>query len=220
MKQLFPRLIRRFTDILAGRRGRGSGAHHEFGCKNALRNYLGNGVNFYRWEIGNWSYGFPTILGGGEAHLIIGKFTSIASGCRILLGHEHNTSWISTYPFSAAPGAWPAAAKITGHPCTRGPVLIGNDVWIGEDVTILSGSVIGDGSIIGAKSLVRGVVPPYSIVGGIPARLIRLRFDPQIIDQLLRIAWWTWDDAAVAKVVPLLCSNRLDEFLHLYGSDS
>lgn len=187
-----------------------------FGSREALRQHLGPGISAHGWMIGEWSYGYPEVAGAGEAPLTIGRYTSIAQGCRILLGHEHNSHWISTFPFPAAPDIFPSSVGISGHPFSRGAVKIGNDVWIGEDVTILSGAQIGDGVIIGAKSLVRGTHPPYSIIGGVPARMIRFRFNFQQIEQLLRIRWWDWDDHAVSRIIPDLCSSRIDEFLEQY----
>ena len=131
-----------------------------------------------------------------------------------MTGGEHRVDWVTTYPFSAI---WPAVAgHIPGHPKTKGNVIIGNDVWIGMNVFILSGVTIGDGAVVGAGALVSKDVPPYAIVGGNPAKIIRYRFDPQTIKKLLSIAWWNWSDDEIIKAMPFLLSNDISSFVKLY----
>lgn len=144
--------------------------------------------------VGNYTYGNPTIMHWGEpTHLYLGKFTSIAGEVTIFLGGNHRVDWVTTYPFSVLfKDVWPEAAKIEGHPTSNGDVIIGNDVWIGFGSTILSGITVGDGAVIAANSLVTKNVPPYAIVGGNPAKLIKYRFDDQTIQRLLELAWWDW----------------------------
>jgi acetyltransferase-like isoleucine patch superfamily enzyme len=140
-----------------------------------------------QFEIGDFTYGKPRILGNGL--LKIGKFCSIADGVTILLGVEHNTKWATTYPF---PAIFREAQHILGHPMSKGPVFIGHDVWIGQNATILSGVTIGNGVVIGAESLVSKNVEPYSIVVGNPAMHTEFRFADEWIDVMQRIAWWNW----------------------------
>jgi acetyltransferase-like isoleucine patch superfamily enzyme len=185
----------------------------EFGSPTALAFTLRWGVRRYGWTVGRYSYGDPQIWGAGEADLAIGSFVSIAIGCKIYLGFEHNTHWLTTFPFPANPTAFPNVRDVVGHPRTRGNVMIGNDVWIGSDVTILSGSTIGDGAVIGAKSLVSGSIPPYSIVGGVPARVIKYRFPPNEVETLLSLSWWDWPEADLQQCIPLLCSKKLDDLI-------
>lgn len=165
--------------------------------------------------MGKGSYGQPQVLGFGEgACVIVGKYCSIATGVSIMTGGEHRVDWVTTYPFSAI---WPdVAGHIPGHPKTKGNVIIGNDVWIGMNVFILSGVTIGDGAVIGAGALVSKDIPPYAIVGGNPAKLIRYRFDPQTIKKLLSIAWWNWSDEEIIKAMPLLLSNDISSFVNQY----
>ncbi len=163
------------------------------------------------YEIGEHTYGKPRVISWGEgATLKIGKYCSISRGVTIFLGSEHRVDWISTYPF---PYLWPEARSIKGHPATKGDVIIGNDVWIGYEVTILSGVHIGDGAAIGACSLVSQDVPPYAIVGGNPARIIRYRFREETVKKLLKIRWWDWPDQKVKENVHLICSADIDEFI-------
>ncbi|MGV2442242.1 CatB-related O-acetyltransferase, partial [Bacillus atrophaeus] len=91
-------------------------------------------------------------------------------------------------------------------------IVVGNDVWIGYQSCILSGVTIGNGAIIGAKSVVTKDVPPYSIVAGNPAKFIRYRFPQEIIDKLENLAWWDWDISVIKISIPLLLSDKIDEF--------
>jgi len=123
-------------------------------------------------------------LGGEEEGLIIGKYCSIAANVTIMLGGNHRYDWITTYPFSVI---WPAYSYIKGHPKSKGFVVIGNDVWIGRNAMIMSGVHIGDGAVVGAGSIITKDVPPYAIVAGNPAKVVRYRFNEDQIERLLRI---------------------------------
>jgi NDP-sugar pyrophosphorylase family protein len=112
------------------------------------------------------------------------------------------------------------ARGIEGHPATNGDVTIGNDVWIGSGATIMSGVNVGHRAVIGANSCVTRDVEPYAIVAGNPARLIRHRFAPAIVEQLLQIGWWNWSDAQIAANVPMLCSESVQQFVSLHGSSA
>ena len=162
-------------------------------------------------KVGEYTYGLPTVMHWGEdASLKVGKFSSFAPNVIISLGGNHRIDWVTTYPFSSLPEAWPEAAMIEGHPATNGDVVIGNDVWVGYGATILSGVTIGDGAVIAACSVVTKDVAPYAIVGGNPARQIRKRFDEATIEKLLRSQWWNWPIDKIRKNIKLLCSNAID----------
>ncbi|MFI5343702.1 MAG: CatB-related O-acetyltransferase [Chlamydiales bacterium] len=163
-------------------------------------------------ERGKGSYGDPNVVSWGEdAKVKIGKYCSIASGTTILLGGEHRTDWVTTYPFS---DLWPTVAgHIKGHPKTKGDVIIGNDVWIGMGALILSGVTIGDGAVVGAHAVVAKNVPPYSIVAGNPAKIIKYRFDEDTIKKLIAIAWWDWPDEKIASAMEFLLSSDINNFL-------
>lgn len=155
--------------------------------------------------IGPFTYGTPDVsLWGDGSEVTIGAYCSIASGVVIYAGGDHRVDWVTTYPFSAFPGTWPRAATIPGHPTTRGPVRIGNDVWIGNDAAILSGVTIGNGAVVAARAVVTRDVAPYTIVAGNPARVIRRRFDESTIARLEDLAWWAWDPTHVHENVESL----------------
>lgn len=171
-----------------------------------------------RISIGRFTYGNPQLLVWTDHDRIeIGAFCSIADRVTILGGGEHNTDWVTTHPMRIAFGL-PEAWK-DGHPPT-GSAVIGNDVWIGFGATILSGSVVGDGAVIGARAVVAGKVPPYAVVAGNPARLLRYRFSPSQIDALLAIRWWDWPLDRIRELVPMLSSAQIDAFIRVAGLPS
>jgi virginiamycin A acetyltransferase len=137
----------------------------------------------------------------------------------MLLGGNHRADWITTFPFwhiylEEFPRGSVHGAD--GHPVSKGDIVIMNDVWIGYGCTVLSGVTIGNGSILAARSVVTKDVPPYSIVGGNPARVLKYRFNPEVIDLLLKISWWDEDDIIINAVVPMLQSMAtLDDVVKL-----
>lgn len=156
---------------------------------------------------GPHTYGQPTIFWWGEeARLMIGDYCSIASGVSFMLGGNHHSEWVTTYPFDADPEAWPTSPIAKVVPETKGDIVVGSDVWIGTSAFILSGVTIGHGAIIAARSVVTKDVPPYAIVGGNPAKLIRYRFPPEVIERLMSIQWWTWSEDRIAAALPALLS--------------
>lgn len=132
--------------------------------------------------------------------LIIGKYCSIArKTCFIMNGGNHALGSFSTYPFFIFGSGWESGVPEKHlFPAAR-DTRIENDVWIGYNATILPGVHIGSGCIIGAQSVVTKDFPPYSVLAGNPARLVRPRFDEEIIAELLRIAWWDWPPGKVAR---------------------
>ncbi len=164
-----------------------------------------------QYPVGEGSYGDLQVVEFGEgAKLKVGAYCSFAKGVLVFLGGEHRTDWVTTYPFSALD---PRFAHIPGHPKTRGDVKIGNDVWIGREAIVMSGVTIGDGAVVGARAVVARDVPPYGIVAGNPAALVRHRFAPEIVERLLAVAWWTWPADRIAAATPLLLNTDIEGFL-------
>jgi len=140
--------------------------------------------------------------------LIIGKFCQIATGVRFLMnGANHPMDGVSTYPFKVFGESWNEAPL---NVVSKGDTVIGNDVWIGNSVTIMQGINIGHGAIIGTNALVTKDVPPYTIVGGNPAQLIRKRFDEEMIAFLLELAWWDWPIDKIATHLNAITTGDLN----------
>ncbi|MCI8828434.1 MAG: CatB-related O-acetyltransferase [Ruminiclostridium sp.] len=147
--------------------------------------------------------------------LRIGRFCSIACGAKFLFtSANHSLSSLSTYPFPLFYEEWGQPwHQLTQAWENRGDIIIGNDVWIGYEAVILSGVTIGDGAIIAARAVVTQDVPPYTIVGGVPARPIRKRYDQASIDQLLALRWWDWPEVELAPLLPAIQAGELSVLL-------
>jgi chloramphenicol O-acetyltransferase type B len=159
------------------------------------------------YSVGRCTYGNPSVINyGDKATLKVGAFCSIAIRVQILLGGNHRSDWVTTYPF---PFFRPSAKRHLEYHFSKGDIVIGNDVWIGHAATILSGVTIGHGAIVGACAVVTKDVPPYGIVAGNPARLIRKRFSEEDISTLLQIEWWQWPDETIDRAMPLLLSGNI-----------
>lgn len=131
-------------------------------------------------QVGNHTYGCVDVhQSNSNGKLLIGHFCSIAENVKFLLSGEHPVDQISTYPFRAM--------LLTGKPeaLTKGDIIIDDDVWLGYGATVLSGVHIGQGAVVAAGAVVTKDVPPYAIVGGVPAKILKYRFDPEMIQQLL-----------------------------------
>ena len=143
--------------------------------------------------------------------LIIGKFCQIAAGVEFVMnGANHQMNAVTTFPFYTLQG-WNMKAPALSDLPLKGDTVVGNDVWIGQNATIMPGVHIGDGAIIGANSTVAGEVQPYTIVAGNPARLIRKRFDDEMIDLLERFAWWDKPIDEINALIPILTSSDLEK---------
>ena len=146
--------------------------------------------------------------------LIIGKFCMIASDVQFIMnGANHLTEAISAYPFAVFGEGWEGAMQDKAYPF-KGNIEIGNDVWLGYRATIMAGVKIGDGAIVGSHAVVTKDVPPYAIVGGNPAKIIRQRFSDSQIAALLALEWWHWPLDKITRNVELLTGNDVDALLH------
>ena len=145
--------------------------------------------------------------------LIIGKFCSIASGAKFMMGgtQGHNYNWISSYPLDFLDDNYDGYANIPpkAH-MNKGDTIIGNDVWIGTEALIMPGITIADGAVIGARSVVTKNVGAYEIWAGNPAKFIKKRFAEDKITKLLEVRWWDWNLEKLKDNLDLLRSPNID----------
>ena len=143
-----------------------------------------------QFEKNNILYHYPI----NQDRLIIGKFCSIACGAKFLFNSaNHTLKSLSNYTFPLFFEEWELDKKnVASAWDNKGDIIIGNDVWIGYEAVIMAGVHIGDGAVIAARAVVTKDVPPYTIVGGTPARKIRMRFEEETIAKLQQIQWWNW----------------------------
>ncbi len=153
-------------------------------------------TNFYPWS---------------KDKLSIGKFCQIAMGVEFIMNDaNHQMSAVSTFPFYTLDG-WDMEAPSASDMPFKGNTVIGNDVWIGQNAVILPGVNIGDGAIIGANSVVGSNIAPYTIVAGNPAKVIRKRFDEELIDLMLRFKWWDKSITEINELIPILTCSDLEK---------
>lgn len=184
-----------------------SGYYHKEEFEDyCVRYLLGDGSTKNYKEIFGENYEFDKLK--------IGRFCSIGSGVVfVMAGNQgHNHRWISTYPFmgkSEFPNSKDGFVR-------AGDTVIGNDVWIGTEAMIMPGVTIGDGVVIGSRALVTKDVPPYSIVGGNPAKVIKMRFTPEEIQMLKELSWWNWSPEKINEAMKFICNSDIEEFYNRY----
>ncbi len=161
------------------------------------------------FEKNNVLYHYPI----NHDKLIIGRFCSIACGTRFLFNSaNHTMTSLSTYTFPLFFEEWGLDRKeISSSWDNKGDIIIGNDVWIGYEAVILAGVTIGEGAIIGTRSVVTKDVPPYTVVGGVPAKPIKKRFSEEAISSLLEIKWWNWSKEKIAQNISAIQSGCLNQ---------
>ena len=160
-------------------------------------------------EENNVLYHYPI----NNDRLIIGKFCSIACGSKFLFNSaNHTLKSLANYTFPLFFEEWGLDKKdVASAWDNKGDITIGNDVWIGYEAVIMSGVHIGDGAIIASRAVVTKDVPPYTIVGGTPAKEIRLRFDADTIAQLQELQWWNWPIEKIRSNLPLIMNGEIDK---------
>jgi len=180
----------------------------EVGDYTIYNDFVANPLLF---EKNNVLYHYPIL----REKLIIGKFCSIACGTKFLFNcANHTLKSLSTYTFPLFYEEWELEkSNITTAWDNKGDIVIGNDVWIGYEAVIMAGVHIGDGAIIAARAVVTKDVPPYTIVGGTPAKEIRKRFDAEVIQQLLMLKWWDWSTDEIRQCLPYIMEGKINELL-------
>ena len=160
-----------------------------------------------QFEKNNVLYHYPI----NNDRLIIGKFCSIACGAKfIFTSANHTLTSFSTYPFPIFYEEWNLNKEdVASAWDNKGDIVIGNDVWVGYEAVILSGVHIGDGAIIGARALVTKDVPPYAIVGGMPAKIIKNKFSEEIVSALQKLKWWDWPLEKISRNISFIQSGDI-----------
>ena len=146
----------------------------------------------------------PYLYDFSPERLVIGKFCQFADGVQFITASaNHRHDGFSSFPFFIFGGD--AASMPAPGPDT----VIGNDVWIGQGARILPGARVGDGVIVGTGAVVSGEVPPYSIVAGNPARVVRARFAPDVVARLLDLRWWDWPMEVILEAQTAICNGDI-----------
>ena len=163
------------------------------------------------FEKNNVLYHYPI----NKDKLMIGKFCSIACGAKFIFNSaNHTLTSLSTYPFPIFFEEWELDRKDVANAWdNKGNIVIGNDVWIGYEAVIFAGVTIGDGAIIGTRAVVTKDVSPYTIVGGVPAKLIRKRFSENVINTLLEIKWWDWSREKISEKIHAIQTGEINQLL-------
>lgn len=161
-----------------------------------------------QFEKNNVQYHYPI----NHDKLVIGKFCSIACGAKFLFNSaNHTQASLSTYPFPIFFEEWGLSIKnVAAAWDNKGDIIVGNDVWIGYEAVIMAGVTIGDGAIVGTRAVVTKNVPPYTIVGGVPAKAIRKRFSEDTIAALLAMEWWNWPEEKIKQHITDIQSGQIE----------
>ena len=169
-----------------------------------IRTYV---ARHYGIKIGKYSYGFKSFCNPRHMMHEMGAFCSIAENVHIAFAnHSIDTVTSHSFIYNRHYGFTDHDTPLTQIDPRNTPVTMGHDVWIGRDATILCGVHIGTGAVVAAGAVVTKDVPPYAIVGGVPAKIIKYRFDEETIQRLLDSAWWTWPDDQIR--------TRLKDFMN------
>lgn len=180
-------------------------------------------------EIGDFTYAHTEYLEGekllkslvpysfGDQKLKIGKFCSIAMGVQFISPYaNHQTHSFTTYPFWHIFSRPECLKPWVDEAQAKGDTLVGHDVWLGREAMILPGVKIGNGAVIAARAIVTKEVPPYTIVGGNPAQVLKYRFTADVIEELQRIQWWHWDLNKIRQYYLVLMGNDLKQLQALF----
>lgn len=168
-----------------------------------------------QFEKNNVLYHYPV----HHERLVIGRFCSLACGVKFLFsGGYHTMASLSSYPFPIFYEEWNLNQEDIAQAWDRkGDIVVGNDVWIGYEAVIFAGVTIGDGAIIGARAVVTKDVPPYTIVAGVPAKVIKKRFSEPIIADLLEMQWWHWPKKKIQENLSAIQSGDIEALKQTRG---
>ena len=171
-------------------------------------------------------FGRRSYMGKGQIDMIlpsffmVGNYTSIGKNVTLILNQDHDYMSVTNYPFyvinNNADYKSPVSSKNNNKNIknTKRQIIIGHDVWIGDNVTILSGTYIGNGAVVGAGSVVSGVIPSYSIVAGVPARIIKYRFSKELRTKINEIKWWYWDEKTILDNIEKF--EDVEKFINIF----
>lgn len=174
--------------------------------------------NIHLWKADRGTYfdrNVNIISWSDDFKINVGKYCSIGRDCNFFLHANHRVDWITTSSQLWGP-VTPEIADMhmkMGHPTCKGDIIIENDVWVGAKSTIMSGVKISNGAVVGAGSTVTKDVPPFAIVAGNPAKIVKFRFTPEQIESLLKISWWDWTEDRIRNEAMTLWSDNIDEFI-------
>ena len=166
-------------------------------------------------KVGRYTYGYEYL---NSKYLVsIGSFCSIASG-QIIVPNDHRLDWVTTSPIASLKEFSFADVDYMKNYCPdeKRNILIGNDVWIGANCIVFEGVTINDGAVIAAGSIVRKDVPPYAVIGSVD-KIIKYRFSDEIIEKLLKIKWWNWEEEKIRKNIKFL--QNIDEFVEAFDKE-
>lgn len=178
---------------------------------------LGPHVKVGRHTYGIYKHNVALAPSANPPSLTVGNFCSIAPGVMFLVNADHALDLPSTFPFRThlfySTKDWEKARCRNADVISRGPIEIGHDVWIGQNTMVLSGVTIGTGAVIGGSSVVTKNIPPYAIAVGNPARVLKHRFSPELIEKLLQSEWWLLSDHDLRRLDRQLYSKDIEAFL-------
>ncbi|MEZ5760231.1 CatB-related O-acetyltransferase [Albidovulum sp.] len=192
------------------------------GSPHRLTVFLKAAIDHPNIEVGDYAYASafeevkdwaaclaPYLYPGAPERLAIGRFAQIAAGVRFITASAyHPMGGVSAFPFRIFDPA--QMQHYRGECAARGDTVIGPDVWIGHGARVMAGVTVGAGAIIGAEAVVTRDVPPYAVVAGNPARVVRMRFGPDQVARLLEIAWWDWPMDRILAALPWIEAGDIE----------
>jgi acetyltransferase-like isoleucine patch superfamily enzyme len=177
--------------------------------------------NIHLWDADRGTYfdrNVNIVTWSDQYKIILGKYNSVGRDCNFFLHANHRPDWVTT----SSQLLGPVNDQISemhmnmGHPACKGDIIIENDVWIGAKSTIMSGVRISNGAVIGSGSVVTKDIPPYAIVAGNPAKIVKMRFSDRQIEELLNISWWDWEEDKIKNSSMMMWSDNIDEFINKF----